>query len=50
MKKNDLSERRCKYRIVLEGQMEEQTDKPKNPYADPGIVNGSPDLTVRKKL
>ena len=29
MKKNDLSKRLCRYRIVLEGQMEEQTDKPK---------------------
>ena len=28
-KKNDLSKRRCRYRIVLEGQTEEQTDKPK---------------------
>ena len=29
MKKNDLSKRLCRYRIVLEGQIEEQTDKPK---------------------
>ena len=29
MKKNDLSKRRCKYMIVLDGQMDEQTDKPK---------------------
>ena len=26
MKNNDLSQRRCRYRIVLEGQTEEQTD------------------------
>ena len=29
MKKNDLSKRRCRYRIGLEGQTEEQMDKPK---------------------
>ena len=29
MKKNDLSKRRCRYRIVLEGSTEEQTEKPK---------------------
>ena len=33
MKKNDLSKGRCRYRIVLEGQMEEQTDKPKKLHA-----------------
>ena len=33
IKKNDLSKRRCRYRIVLEGQMEEQTDKPKRLHA-----------------
>ena len=36
--------------IVLEGQTEEQTDKPKKiPCADPGIVSGSPDQSDRKK-
>ena len=43
--KNDLSKRRCRYRIVLEGQTEEQTTKPeKTPCTDPGIVSGSPGL------
>ena len=37
------------YKIVLERQTEEQTDKPKkSPCADPGIVSGSPDPTDRK--
>ena len=51
MKKNDRSKRRCRYRIVLEGQTGEETDKlKKNLFADPGIVSGSPDPTDRKKL
>ena len=50
MKKNDLTKRRCRYRIVLEEQTDEQTDGPKKSCVDPGIVSGSPDLTDRKKL
>ena len=33
MKKNDLSKRRCRYTIVLEGQMKEQTNKPNKLHA-----------------
>ena len=50
MTKNDLSQRRRRYGIVFEGQMEEQTDKPKKiPCTDSGIVSGSPDPADRKK-
>ena len=47
--KMHLSKRRCRYKIVLEGQTEEHTDKQvKTSCADPGIVRGSPDPTGRK--
>ena len=39
MKKNDISKRRCRYRKVLEGQMEEQTDEPKKLHA---LIQESP--------
>ena len=37
MKKNDLSERRCRFRIVLEGQTEEQMDQPKKLFSGVGV-------------